>query len=217
VVCVRFNNRPSLLTDRLQAQYYSVTHVAGGATRSKYSATTFLESPSRMRLAVVDPDRALAELAHQRRAVRHQDYRNARGPWNSRILARHFSWKNMSPTASTSSTNSRSGLLCTATCKAEPSVHAGRVTFHRRVDELGQLRELHDRIELLVNLATGHAEDRAVEVQRFRAPSGLGWKPAPSSNQGRNAANHVDLAGGRRGDAAISFSAVLLPLAVAAR
>ena len=48
--------------------------------------------------------------------------------------------------------------------EAEPHVHARGVELHRPVDELLELGEVDDGVEGLVDLALGHAEQRAVEV-----------------------------------------------------
>src|SRR5262252_1514625 len=53
--------------------------------------------------------------------------------------------------------------------KAEPRVHPRRVALHRRVDELVDPRELHDRVELARDLGAGHAHDRALQVDVLAA------------------------------------------------
>ena len=52
-----------------------------------------------------------------------------------------------SPTASTSSTISTSGLMWAAIANPRRAVHAARVALHGRIDELGQFRELDDVVE----------------------------------------------------------------------
>ena len=47
--------------------------------------------------------------------------------------------------------------------EGEPQLHAARVALDRRVDEPLDLGELDDLVELALDLAPPHAEDRAVE------------------------------------------------------
>src|SRR5262245_9552165 len=48
--------------------------------------------------------------------------------------------------------------------EAEAHVHPRRVVPHLGVDEPPDVGELDDRVELVVDLGLGHADDRAVEV-----------------------------------------------------
>jgi hypothetical protein len=47
-------------------------------------------------------------------------------------------------------------------CECKTHVHAGRVTFHRCVDELLNFGKGDNLIELATNLGLAHAEYRAV-------------------------------------------------------
>src|SRR5438445_3404841 len=72
--CVRFNNRPSLLTDRLPGHI-----TASGMLQMGHALQVFGDHILRVafahQLAVIDPDGPLAELAHQRWTVRDEDDR----------------------------------------------------------------------------------------------------------------------------------------------
>ena len=79
------------------------------------------------------------------------------------ILPRHFFWNSASPTASTSSTIEDLRLQVGRHRERQPHVHAAAVALDRRVEELLHLGEGHDLVELRLDLAAAHAEDRAVE------------------------------------------------------
>ena len=66
---------------------------------------------------------------------------------NSAILSRHLRVKASSPTASTSSIKQHVGIDVDGDREAEPHVHARGVGLDRRVDEVGELGELHDLVE----------------------------------------------------------------------
>src|SRR5690242_9102600 len=75
----------------------------------------------------------------------------------------------------------------------ESDVHARRIALHRRVDELPQLSEFNDTVELSVDLATSHPENRAVQINVF-APGQLGMKTRSDFNQRREPSVDHDLA-----------------------
>ena len=56
------------------------------------------------------------------------------------------------------------GLQVGGDGEAEPQVHARRVALHRRVHEPLEPGEGDDLVEPLADLASGHPEDRPVEV-----------------------------------------------------
>ena len=85
----------------------------------------------------------------------------------------HLRWNDSSPTASTSSSSSTSGLTCDDDREREAHLHAARVGAHRHVDELLELRERHDRVEPLVDVALAEAVDGAVHVDVL-APGEVG-------------------------------------------
>ena len=47
--------------------------------------------------------------------------------------------------------------------EGQPHVHAARIALHRRVEEGLDFGELHDAVELGLDLEAPHAEDGAVE------------------------------------------------------
>ncbi len=71
--------------------------------------------------------------------------------------------------------------------EAQPHVHAGGVVLHRLVDELLDPAEVDDLVEAPVELATGQAQDRAVEVDVLPAGQ-LGVEAAAELEQRRQPA-----------------------------
>src|ERR1700757_1675642 len=47
--------------------------------------------------------------------------------------------------------------------EGQPDIHAGRITFDRRVEEFLDLSEGNYLVEFAADLGAGHTEDRAVE------------------------------------------------------
>ena len=78
-------------------------------------------------------------------------------------------WNSASPTESTSSTKQDLRLEMRRDGEREPHVHAARVALDGRVDEPLHARELDDVVEPLLDLATLHPEDRAVQVDVLAA------------------------------------------------
>src|SRR5262249_18758269 len=71
--------------------------------------------------------------------------------------------------------------------EAEAGVHARRVALHRRVEEVLELRERHDRVELGADLGAAHAKDRAVEVDVL-PPGQIGVEAGADLDQRRQPA-----------------------------
>ncbi len=106
------------------------------------------------------------------------------------IFPRHFLWNSASPTARTSSTSKNLRLEVRGDGEGEPHVHAARVALDRRVDELLDFRERDDLVELTVDLALAHSEERAVEVDVLPARELAGesrCRPRAGSRHGREA------------------------------
>ena len=68
----------------------------------------------------------------------------------------------------------------------QPDVHPARVPLHGRVDKLLDLGKSHDLVELRVDLALFHPEDRAVHVDVF-APGEFRVEPTAQFEESRNA------------------------------
>ena len=75
--------------------------------------------------------------------------------------------------------------------EGEPHVHPARVALDRRVDELLDLGELDDLVEPRRDLASAHAEDRAVE-EDVLAPGQLGVEAGADLEQAADAAAQRD-------------------------
>ena len=77
--------------------------------------------------------------------------------------------------------------------KGQSHVHAARIVLDRSIDEFVDLRELDDLVELAINFATTHPEDRAVEIDVLTA--GKLWIEACSNlEQAPDPPIDVDLA-----------------------
>ena len=98
--------------------------------------------------------------------------------------------------------------------KAEPHVHPAAVPFDRRVEESIDPREVHDFIELGLDLAARHAQDRPVEKDVF-APRQFRMKAGADLEQAPHAPAQLDPAGGRLGDATEDFQQRALARTVA--
>ena len=83
--------------------------------------------------------------------------------------------------------------------ECEPHVHPARVPLDRRVDELPDPAELDDVVELRVDLAPLHAEDRAVQV-RVLAARQLGMEARADLEDAPDATADHRAALGRRRD-----------------
>src|SRR5688500_6043646 len=99
--------------------------------------------------------------------------------------------------------------------KCEPYEHAARVAFYRRVDELLQLGELHNGVELSLDLRAIHAEDRAVQ-KNVLASRELGMKSCSDFEETGDTATEVGISFGWRGDARKNLQQRTLPCSVAA-
>ncbi len=99
--------------------------------------------------------------------------------------------------------------------EGETHVHAARIPFHRRVDELGDLGEGDDLVELAADLGAAHAEDGAVEEDVLAARE-LGMEAGADLEQRGDAAAQAGAAGGGLGDAGKDLEERGLARAVAA-
>ena len=102
------------------------------------------------------------------------------------------------------------GLEVRGDGEREADVHPARVPLDRRVDEPLDLGELDDLVELRVDLAPPHAEDRAVQVDVLAAGQ-LGVEAGADLEQRADAAAHHGSPLGRVGDRERIFSSVVLP------
>ena len=114
--------------------------------------------------AVVDHHHAIAEIEHRDQVVRDEHERNAvraqrPHPRETLLLKpRVADAQHLVDEQDVRIQMRRDG-------KTEPRVHARRVAFHRRVDELGYAREFDDLVELPGDLRLLHPHDRALEVE----------------------------------------------------
>src|SRR4029079_5434248 len=99
--------------------------------------------------------------------------------------------------------------------EAEAHVHARRVRFHRRVDELAELGEVDDLVEALLNLPLGQAEHDAVD-EHVLAAGDLGVEAGAELDERRNSPGDADRSAGRLGDAGDELQRGALAGAVAA-
>src|SRR5205085_9132245 len=74
------------------------------------------------------------------------------------------------------------GLEMRGDGESKTHIHAARIAFHRRVEELIDLRERDDFIEFRHDLTSLHAEDCAVEENVF-SPGELGMKSCTDFEQ----------------------------------
>lgn len=99
--------------------------------------------------------------------------------------------------------------------EGEADVHAGRVALDRGIEELLDTGEIDDLVELALDLGSGHAEDRAVQVDVLPAGQ-LGMESSADLEQAGDAAMDLDAAGRRFGDPAQDLEQGRLAGAVAA-
>ena len=81
----------------------------------------------------------------------------------------------------------------------QTQVHPGRVALHRRVEELRHARELHDLVELRLDLASAHPKDGTGEVDVV-APGELGVEAGADLEQRADLAADLGPSLGGRGD-----------------
>ena len=113
-------------------------------------------------LAVIEHDRAIADLAHEVGRVGDEHDRAALAlelahPFEALALERLVADRQHLVD------QQQLGLDVHRDREAEPHVHARRVVLHLRVDELLELGERDDLVEAALEVAPRHAEDRAVE------------------------------------------------------
>jgi hypothetical protein len=99
--------------------------------------------------------------------------------------------------------------------ESETHIHPGRVRFHRRVDEVLQLRKLHDLVKAAGNLALAQTEHDPVD-EDVLAPGDFGVKSCAKLDERGDAAIHVHRATCRFGDAGDEFEQRALARSVAA-
>jgi hypothetical protein len=92
------------------------------------------------------------------------------------------------------------GLEVSGDREREPQVHAARVALHRRVDEALDLGEGDDLVELALDLAAAHAEDRAVQ-EDVLATREIAVEARPDLEERPDTAADARLAVRRLGDA----------------
>ena len=117
----------------------------------------------------------------------------------SSILPRHFRWNSDVADRQHLVDDQDLRLQVGGHRERQPHVHAAGVALHRRVEELLDLGERDDLVELPVDLAAAHAQDRAVEVDVLAAGQ-LGVEAGADLQQAADAAAELDLAGRRLGD-----------------
>ena len=71
--------------------------------------------------------------------------------------------------------------------KGQAHIHARRITFDRRIDELLDFGKIHDLIELAVDLGPFHSQDGAVQVD-ILTPGQFGMKARAHFQQAGNPA-----------------------------
>ena len=74
--------------------------------------------------------------------------------------------------------------------EAEPHEHARRIELHRRVDEVPDVGELHDRVEAGIHLGAGQPQDGRVDIHVLPAGQ-LGVKAHADGNQRRDLAAYA--------------------------
>src|SRR3954471_21089037 len=149
--------------------------------------------------AVIDQDRAGAEVDHRGQVVRDEGQRDAARdqlahPGHAFFLeadvadAEHFV------------DQQDVGIHVRRDREAKARVHARGVALDRRVDEFGHAGEFDDRVELAADLGAGHAHHRALQVDVLPAGQ-VGMKAGGHFDQRADAPGDRDLAAGRAQDA----------------
>src|SRR6266851_7299795 len=98
--------------------------------------------------------------------------------------------------------------------KSETYIHAARIKFHSRVDELLDLREGDYLVKLLIDLGALHAEDRPVEINVL-TPGEFRMKAGAHFEQRGDAPMHIGVTFSGFGDARKNFQQRALPCSVA--
>lgn len=78
-------------------------------------------------------------------------------------------------------------------CKSEPHEHATRIAFNRRVEELFHAGKIDDGVELLLDFAASHAQNRAVKKNVF-ASGQFEVKTGANFQQRTDAPEQIDVA-----------------------
>src|ERR1700722_4224836 len=99
--------------------------------------------------------------------------------------------------------------------ESEPDVHPGRKALHRGIQEPLHLGKVDDFVKLLLDLAAGHSEYRAIEEDVF-ATGELRVKASPDLKEAGDAASEHRSPPGRLGNAAEDLQKCALARAVAA-
>ena len=101
----------------------------------------------------------------------------------------HFRWKTKVADAQNFVNDQHIGIHMGRNGKAEARIHPRRIPLHRRIEKLGQAREFDDFIELGIDLAARHAQDRAVQINilatrqvRVEASTDLDESREPAAN-----------------------------------
>src|SRR5260370_39315612 len=88
--------------------------------------------------------------------------------------------------------------------EGQTDIHAARVAFHRRIEELLDLRESHDLVELSAHFAVPHAEDHTIEKDVL-APGELGMETCPHLEETGRPAGELEEPRGWPGDPGEKF------------
>src|ERR1035437_4604517 len=98
-------------------------------------------------------------------------------------------------------------------CKRQPHIHPRRITLYRRIQELLDLRKIHNLIKLLLDLRPTHPENSSIK-KNILPPSQLRMKTGADLQQTGHPPHYPDTAGGRLGDAAENFEECRFPSAI---
>ena len=142
----------------------------------------------RFRLAVIEPERAVAEVAHLVELVRDEDQRHA-AVLHLLNLGHALRGELLVADGKHLIDQQHVGIDVDGDGEAEADVHAGGVRFDRLIDEIGDAGERDDLVEARVDLLARKAEHDAVDVDVLAAGD-LGMKAGAELDQRGHAAVH---------------------------
>ena len=149
--------------------------------------------------APVEQDARVAELCRDVEVVADEDHRPA-GSGHLADLAETFLLEPDIANGEDLVDDQDLGLEVRRHGEGHPHVHADRVVLDRRVDEALELGEGDDLVDLAADLASGHAEDGAVQVDVLESGQ-FGMEAGADLEQRADPALQQDLAARRLGDA----------------
>ncbi len=141
-----------------------------------------------LRVAIVQPERLVAETLDEAQRVRDQQNGPVATPELRELveaLVREAFVANRQDLVDQQHVR----IHVDGDCKAQTHVHARRIRFHRGIDELAQLGEIDDLVEALFDLTLGETEHDPVDEHIFTTGN-LRVKTGAELDERRNAAGH---------------------------